>query len=73
LDKARIRELLNEHDRIEGELKDAMNGVVARPVLESRRKPPTCSTCGEEGHTARNCPRNAPMPELSGPEGATGQ
>ena len=46
----RIRELINEKERIEGELEGLISGS---PVKAAKRK---CSHCGSESHTARNCP-----------------
>jgi len=50
LDVTRIRELLDKRDEIDQELQSLVTGTKERKVQR-------CSKCGEEGHTARTCPK----------------
>jgi len=50
IDTNRVRELLNKRDEIEAELAAIFTGT-------KERKAQRCSKCGEEGHTARTCPK----------------
>jgi hypothetical protein len=47
----RIKELIIEKERIDGELESLLGGA---PLKGSRTR--VCSICNEEGHTARSCP-----------------
>lgn len=47
----RIKELITEKERIDGELESLLGGG---PLKLSRSR--VCSVCNEEGHTARSCP-----------------
>ncbi len=47
----RIKELITEKERVDGELESLLGGA---PLKGSRAR--VCSTCNEEGHTARSCP-----------------
>jgi hypothetical protein len=47
IDTNRVRELLDKRDEIDQEL-----GSIFK-----ERKTQRCSKCGEEGHTARTCPK----------------
>ena len=50
IDTGRVRELLDKRDAIDAELAAIFtNG--------KERKPTRCSSCNEEGHTARTCPK----------------
>lgn len=51
MDTQRIRELLDQRDAIDKELRELVHGEV------KERKPVRCSSCGEEGHNARACPK----------------
>lgn len=59
-DIARAKELIDERERIDGELKQ----IFSASEKPSSRKPQRCSACGEEGHSARTCPtrQEAPQP-----------
>jgi hypothetical protein len=48
---ARVKELIAKREEIDAEL-SAMFGVAPKG-----RKSQRCSTCNEEGHTARTCPQ----------------
>ena len=48
---ARVKDLITKREEIDAELSGLL-GVTARP-----RKVQRCSTCTEEGHTARTCPQ----------------
>jgi Zinc knuckle len=50
----RIKELIIEKERIDGELEDLLGGA---PLKASRNR--VCSICNAEGHTARSCPTKA--------------
>lgn len=47
----RIKELIIEKERIDGELESLLGGG---PLKASRTR--VCSICNAEGHTARACP-----------------
>ena len=47
----RIKELIIEKERIDGELESLLGGA---PLKASRSR--VCSICNAEGHTARSCP-----------------
>jgi hypothetical protein len=49
---ARVKELIAERERIDGELA----GLFGTSGLSPRRAPPTCSRCGAVGHRSTNCP-----------------
>ena len=49
IDTTRIRDLLAKRDQIDVELAAMFGG--------SQKKPIKCGQCGEEGHTARTCPK----------------
>lgn len=59
----RIRELITEIEQRETELNQLMGGARSRA-------PQKCSTCGEAGHTARNCPHKGNVVSLKNGEGA---
>ena len=48
---ARVKDLIARREEIDAELAD-MFGIVPKA-----RKIKRCSTCNEEGHTARTCPQ----------------
>lgn len=50
---ARVKQLITQREEIEAELTAIFGGTP--PTLT--RKPPTCKKCGEQGHTARGCPK----------------
>jgi hypothetical protein len=50
---ARVKNLIAKREEIDAELA-ALLGVVPRTKRSLR-----CSTCNEEGHTARKCPQKA--------------
>jgi Zinc knuckle len=50
---ARIRDLIDQKEKIDAELESILGGP-----LPKMRKPQTCSKCGEQGHTARSCTTN---------------
>lgn len=50
MDVERIKQLLDEHQRIEAEIASLVSGV------KRERAPQKCSVCSQEGHTARTCP-----------------
>lgn len=47
IDTNRVRELLDKRDEIDQELQTIFN----------TKKTIKCGTCGEEGHSARTCPK----------------
>ncbi len=47
----RIKELIIEKERVDGELESLLGGA---PLKASRSR--VCSVCNQEGHTARSCP-----------------
>lgn len=47
---ARVKQLIAQREQIDLELSAIFAGTSG-----SRRKPQTCSKCGQEGHTARTC------------------
>lgn len=49
MDTQRIRNLLDQRDAIDAELKEIIGGT-------KERKTQRCGTCGKEGHTTRTCP-----------------
>lgn len=53
LDTQRIRDLLDKRDDIDAELQIIFGGT-------KERKPSSCGSCGESGHTARSCPKKPP-------------
>lgn len=55
MDTQRIRELLDNRDRIDRELSAAFGTT-------PEKKPVKCSTCGGENHTARSCPQKQSAP-----------
>jgi len=60
MDTQRIRQLLDQRDAIDRELTQLITGNAA----PANKKAVRCSSCGEEGHTARNCPsKTAPPPQ----------
>lgn len=54
MDSNRIRELLDQRDKLDDELRSLVTGNGSK-----ERKAQTCSTCGEAGHSARTCPTKA--------------
>lgn len=48
MDTNRIRELLDQRDKLDDEIQKAVFGV-------SEKKPIRCGNCGEEGHSSRTC------------------
>jgi len=46
----RIKELIEEKERIDSELEGLINGT------KTVRAPQKCGVCGQEGHSARKCP-----------------
>jgi len=50
MDTNRIKEIAQEIEGLEEELRQLVLGV-------KERKPTACSVCKQEGHTARNCPQ----------------
>jgi hypothetical protein len=50
----RIKELIIEKERIDGELESLLGGA---PLKANRSR--VCSICNAEGHTARACPTKA--------------
>lgn len=53
MDTAAVRKLLDERDELDRKIAIAVGGS---PEGNGKRKATTCSKCGNEGHTARNCP-----------------
>jgi hypothetical protein len=50
---ARVKDLIAKREEIDAELSTIL-GVTAKA-----RKPQRCSTCNEEGHSARTCPQQS--------------
>jgi hypothetical protein len=50
MDTQRIRELLDQRDALDEEIKALVNGT-------KERKPQKCGTCQQEGHSSRTCPQ----------------
>ena len=48
---ARIKELIDQKEAIDGELSELIGGG------EMKRKTIRCGHCGAEGHSARSCPQ----------------
>jgi hypothetical protein len=48
---ARVKDLITRREEIDAEL----SGILG--VTPKARKSQRCSTCNEEGHTARTCPQ----------------
>lgn len=48
IDTKRMRDLLDRRDAIDRELAEIVSG-------NAPKKPVRCSSCGEDGHTARTC------------------
>ena len=48
---ARVKDLITKREEIDAEL----SGILG--VTPKARKSQRCSTCSEEGHTARTCPK----------------
>jgi hypothetical protein len=48
IDTQRIRDLLDQRDKIDAELAAALSGQTKKAIK--------CGHCQEEGHTARTCP-----------------
>jgi hypothetical protein len=48
----RIKDLIETKQRVDTELEELIGGSVEK----KKRSPQKCSTCDQEGHTARNCP-----------------
>jgi hypothetical protein len=55
LDTERIKQLIAQREAIDTELV----AIVTGGTKTKERKPASCSKCGNEGHTARNCPQTA--------------
>ena len=53
---ARVKDLIAKREEIDAEL-SAMLGATPKA-----RKPQRCSTCGEEGHSARTCTQQPSEP-----------
>jgi hypothetical protein len=51
----KIRDLIGQQEAIEAELATLMGGAAAT----RERAPQKCSGCGEQGHTARTCPKKS--------------
>ena len=51
MDTQRIRQLIDQRDAIDAELKDLIGGG------SRERKPQKCSICGDTFHSARTCPQ----------------
>jgi hypothetical protein len=52
---ARIKQLIDLKEQTDAELFALIGGGDI-----NTRRPPKCSRCNEEGHTARNCPQKMP-------------
>lgn len=52
MDTTRIRELLDQRDKIDAEIVAVITGSAKRAIK--------CSLCQQEGHTARSCPTKSP-------------
>jgi hypothetical protein len=48
---ARVKELIAKREQIDAELASMLG------VEPKSKKPQRCSTCNEEGHSARTCPQ----------------
>ena len=59
MDTQRIRQLLDRRDEIDRELVELVSGQAKKAVK--------CSTCGEEGHTARTCTKKQVAPPVPPP------
>ena len=52
LDTTKIKELIEQRERIDEELRTLISGG-------KQRAPQKCSLCQQEGHSARTCPQKA--------------
>lgn len=53
MDVERIKQLLDDHQRIESE-------IAVLVTAGTKRKPQVCGVCQKEGHSARTCPDKQP-------------
>ncbi len=51
-DTNRVRELLDKRDELDQELQTIFNAPQKKLIK--------CGTCGEDGHSARTCPKKQP-------------
>lgn len=56
----RIKDLIETKQRVDAELEELIGGSLEK----RKRTPQKCSTCEQEGHTARNCPTKMPTATL---------
>lgn len=56
IDTNRIRELLDKRDELDAELASLFTGA-------KERKPQSCGSCGETGHSSRTCSKKLSLPE----------
>ena len=52
MDTDKLRQLLDQRDKLDDEIRELVNG--------DKKKPQRCSKCGEEGHSIRTCPQKSP-------------
>lgn len=64
MDTQRLRELLDQRDAIDEEIAQMASTLNVRAAAKPR-KAQTCSLCGSDEHTARNCPTKSPPAPLS--------
>jgi hypothetical protein len=56
----RIKDLIETKERVDAELEELIGGSLEK----RKRSPQKCSSCEQEGHTARNCPTKTPAAAL---------
>jgi hypothetical protein len=59
----RIKELIEQKECIDTELESLIGGA---PM--NQKRPPRCTKCKVEGHTARTCPQQQPTPDVAAPK-----
>lgn len=55
MDTQKLRQLLDDRDRLDAEIAEAV-GTPDATAAKSARKTQQCGICGDPNHNARNCP-----------------